>query len=152
VRLLEPIVPSIELAAAAGSLAKEAGAELSPEGRRDALSSLLRRRLLQASLSPDISALRLPAPAPASLAPGALTRAERAKSVLALALTLLLALLFFLALHAALRGGLGLTNGQIAAWGSGLSLGVTAAIFAHYSLKLRRASPGAPSSAKKKTK
>lgn len=136
VRMLEPISPS------------DLGGEvLSAAATRDAMASLLRRRLLQASVCPNITAASsaredatpaLPVPPRNSLTPS-----ERMGSLVALALSLLISLSFLALLRTLLTSapphGLGMTGWQVFAWGGGLSLGVTAVIFGYYSLKLRRA-------------
>lgn len=128
-RLLEPIRPC----------------ELPAPASRDALSSLLRRRLLQASLCPHLMAGRLPPPS--ALPRSALSLREQASAALALVGSVLAACLLFWRLHLLLSGpapaGLGLTALREAGWLAGSTLGVTAIVFVYYTLKLRRGGPAA---------
>jgi hypothetical protein len=125
VRLLEPIRPS----------------ELSPgPATRDAMAALLRRRLLEASVCPHISAGRLPPPD--ALPRTTLSTAERLSGLVTLAVTILVSGLLFRKISGLLTddapSGLALSSWHAAGWATLFSLGVTAAIFVYYSLKLRR--------------
>jgi hypothetical protein len=101
------------------------------------MSAALRRRLLEASLCSDITAGRLSSASTTS----ALTPAARVVSIAALIGTIAFSCCFFALLHWCLSSprGLGISGWQVAGWSTGVSIGVTAAIFTYYSLKLKRA-------------
>lgn len=124
VRFLEPIRPS----------------ELPQPASRDAMSALLRRRLLAASLCPHLSAGLIP-PATARRR-ATLSLVERGTGLVALLGTVGASWTLFSRLYRLLTdevpAGMGLSGLRAAGYFTAFSVGVTAAIFAYYSLKLRR--------------